>query len=55
MKIEAVIVDGVVYDVVKTESNQPCHDCAFDQDPKCVFACGCICAIDEHLKRREMK
>lgn len=55
MNIEAVIVDGKIYDIVKSESDNPCRECAFSKDQYCDFVCSRICTIDEHLKRRETK
>lgn len=54
-KIEAIIVDGVVYDVVEHNGDHPCHKCAFKDDPYCIFTHCCICEPCEIFKRRETK
>ena len=54
-KIEAIIVDGIVYDVVKSEDDMTCHNCALAASGDCFSWCNCICGNDEYFKRRETK
>lgn len=58
MKIEAIIVDGVVYDAVKSNDCMVCDHCAF-----CGNGCyelfgspdSCPLILSHYFKRREKK
>ena len=54
-KIEAIIVDGVIYDVVKSNERAICTHCDFDSKDGCTLDNNCVMVWeDEYFKRREM-
>ena len=56
-KIDAIIVDGVVYDVVKSNGITVCKGCDFYIDGDCLLSIDCPASIedDQIFKRRETK
>ena len=58
MKIEAIIVDGVVYDVVKNDEQfDDCRRCEFNNGDGCLLEITGICPATtyHYFKRRENK
>ena len=54
MKIEAIIVDGKVYDVVNTKEKFDCAQCAFRDD--CILDDDCFALWDyKHFERRDAR
>ena len=56
-KIEAIIVDGVVYDVVKSNEKAVCKHCDFDSKDGCTLVNNnCLMVWEnEYFKRRDTK
>jgi hypothetical protein len=56
MKIEAMIVDGVVYDVVESNDCMDCDHCAF-YGKECyeLFISPCSLPLGHYFKRKETK
>lgn len=58
MKIEAIIVDGVVYDVVKPKVALSCDECDFNDKGNCALDNECFAVWDDkcfQLKRIKTK